>query len=94
MNFSEIIHDPERRQFRMIMDGTDTAWIDYTERDGILYLHHAEVPYPLRGKGIGNKLVEKTFAYIEGNGRRAVALCPFIKMVARRSPKWQHIIRF
>ncbi len=91
MTFSEITHLPDRQQFTLEVDGK-VARIDYTKRNGKLYLVHSEVPHELRGKGAGKVLVEKTFGYIEEHGLEAVAVCSFIKAVAQRSPKWSRII--
>ena len=91
MTLSEIIHDPKQGQFRMEVDGK-TALVNYTNQNGKLHLVHSEVPKELQGQGIGKVLVEKTFAYIEQHGLEAVAVCPFIKIVAQRSPKWKNII--
>lgn len=91
MTFSEISHHPEHQQFSLEVDGK-VAVIDYTEHNGKLYLQHSEVPYELRGKGVGKELVEKTFEYIEAQGLKAVAICAFIKSVAQRSNRWQAVI--
>jgi len=56
-------------------------------------LNHSEVPYNLRGQGIGKVLVEKTFEQLTKEGYKAVAICSYIKVVARRSDKWSTIIQ-
>jgi len=88
---STIFHDEKAKQFQLNLP-SGTALIDYQIRNGIMYLIHSEVPYQLRGKGIGKILVEKTFEYIEQNNIQAVAVCSFIKLVAQRSEKWRNII--
>ena len=91
MNDLTFIHDAEKHQFRLMM-GDEFALIDYTIREGRWYLVHSEVPYDLRGQGIGKVLVEKTFEYIEAHQIDAVAVCSYIKLVAQRSPKWRNVI--
>lgn len=91
MTISEIKHHPDRQQFTLEVDGK-IAKIDYTKLNDKLYLNHSEVPYELRGKGVGKVLVEKAFEYIEEHGMRAIAICSFIKIVAQHSPKWNSII--
>jgi predicted GNAT family acetyltransferase len=76
-----------------MMANGHVANIDYTKQGNKLFLTHSEVPYILRGKGIGKELVEKTFSYIEANNMEAVAVCSFIKILALRSPKWKEIIK-
>ncbi|MBT8313509.1 MAG: N-acetyltransferase [Maribacter sp.] len=86
-----IIHDINNQQF--ILDiNDDNAHVDYTLKDGQMLLVHSEVPYNLRGHGIGKVLVEKSFEQLTKEGFQAVAVCTFIKAIAKRSEKWQSII--
>ena len=57
-----------------------------------MYLVHSEVPYNLRGQGIGKILVEKTFEKLTEEGYKAVAVCSYIQAVAKQSKKWNTII--
>ncbi len=89
---SNFVHDKKQQQFRLLLD-SGVAFIDYKMGGDKMFLVHSEVPFHLRGKDIGKKLVEKTFEYIEQNNIQAVAICSFIKLVAQRSEKWRKIIR-
>lgn len=86
-----IIHDIENRQFTLNING-EIAKVEYTLRNNIMFLVHSEVPYILRGHGIGKVLVEKTFEQLTKEGYKASAVCSFIKAIARRSKKWNLII--
>ena len=86
------IHNQQKKQFQLQLD-SGLAIVDYEMRDNVMYLIHSEVPYDLRGKSIGNTLVEKTFEYIEHHNIQAVAICRFIKLVAQRSERWKNIIQ-
>ncbi len=87
----DIKHEKESNRFTMDING-EIAKVDYSLRDGKMYLVHSEVPYNLRGKGIGKVLVEKTFEKLTEEGYKAVAVCSYIRAVARRSEKWNSII--
>lgn len=87
----EVIHHKEKHQFTMDVDG-EIAKVDYQIRDGKMYLVYSEVPFNLRGQGIGKILVEKTFEKLTEEGFEAVAVCGYIKSVARNSDKWSAII--
>ena len=86
MDISEISNRPERSQFQMEVDGY-IAWIDYRYRDDMMYLMHAEVPYQLRGRGVGKLLVEKTYAYLNENKIAATPVCGFIRYVTQQHPE-------
>lgn len=47
---------------------------DYVLRDGKMYLTHSEVPGELRGQGIGKRMLENTFEYIQEHNIKAVAI--------------------
>ncbi|AFL82326.1 putative acetyltransferase [Aequorivita sublithincola DSM 14238] len=87
----EIKHDKENNRFTLDING-EIAKVDYTLKDNTMYLNHSEVPYNLRGQGIGKDLVEKTFEKLTEEGYNAVAVCSYVKAVAKRSEKWSKII--
>lgn len=87
----EVIHNKEQQQFTMEVDG-ETAKIDYKMQDDKMHLVYSEVPFNIRGQGIGKVLVEKTFEKLTAEGYQAVAVCGYIKSVAKGSEKWNDII--
>lgn len=87
----EVIHDKNKHQFTMEVDG-ETAKVDYELKDNKMYLVYSEVPFNIRGQGIGKVLVEKTFEKLTEENYKAVAVCGYIKSVARNSEKWKAII--
>ena len=86
-----IRHDKDNKRFILDING-GFAKVDYQLRNDKMYLVHSEVPYHLRGQGIGKVLVEKTFEKLTEEAYKAVAICSYIKAVARRSEKWNKII--
>lgn len=87
----DIVHDKDNKRFTLDING-ELAKVDYSIRDGKMYLNHSEVPFNLRGQGIGKVLVEKTFEQLTKEGYKAVAVCSYIRAVAQRSDKWNTII--
>mgnify|MGYP003668317960 CR=1 FL=1 len=87
----EIIHDKENKRFIMDVNG-EIAKVTYTLKDSKMYLNYSEVPYSLRGQGIGKVLVEKTFEKLTEEGYTAVAVCSYIKAVKNRSEHWKNNI--
>lgn len=83
----DIVHEKENRRFTLDING-EMAKVAYNIRDGKMYLNHSEVPYNLRGQGIGKVLVEKTFEQLTKEGYTAVAICSYIRAIAQRSEHW------
>lgn len=86
-----IIHDKENHRFTMDINGA-LGVVTYDLRDGKMYLIHSEIPYNLRGLGIGKVLVIKTFEQLKSEGYEAVAVCSWVKAIAKRSKKWREVI--
>lgn len=87
-----IVHDKENQRYTLDING-ELAKVEYSMRNGTMYLTHSEVPYNLRGQGIGKVLVEKTFEKLTEENYTAVAVCPYIKAVKNRSEHWKKIIK-
>jgi uncharacterized protein len=79
-------HHADKSQFTLDWDG-HTAWVDYEIKAGTWFLLHAEVPVALRGQGVGQVLVEKTYAYLREQGAAAVGVCSYIRAVLKRHPE-------
>lgn len=77
--------------FEMDISG-NIAFIGYEEDGDTIILTHTEVPEALEGKGIGSVLVTKTLNYIEAEGRKIIAQCPFVASYIKRHPEWNRIV--
>ena len=73
-------HIPSHQKFIMHVD-EDVASVTYRMENNIMFLMHSEVPLAQRGQGIGTKLVEKTFDYIQKHQINAIAICSHIRWV-------------
>lgn len=87
----KIQHDIKNNRFTLDFD-EEIAFIDYQLQNNTMHLIHSQVPYNLRGQGIGKVLVEKTFEQLIKEGYKAIAICSYIKDVASKSDMWKTII--
>lgn len=87
----DIEHQKENNRY-ILKVNDDFAKIDYIIKNNVMYLIHSEVPQNLRGKGIGKILVEQTFEKLTQQGYKAIAVCGYIKSIAKRSEKWKSIV--
>jgi uncharacterized protein len=79
------LHHPDQFQFTLDWNG-HIAFVDYQIKADTWYLLHAEVPAALRGQGVGQVLVEKTYAYLEAERISSVAVCSYIQALLKRHP--------
>lgn len=78
-------HNVHEHQFTLDWHG-HIAWVDYEIRGNTWYLLHAEVPAALRGQGVGQALVEKTYAYLREHHIQSVPVCSYIQALVKRHP--------
>ena len=58
LNWCMVQQNKENHQYLMPINN-DLAKVEYTIRNGIMFLVHSEIPYNYRGQGFGKILVEK-----------------------------------
>src|SRR5439155_972993 len=54
----EVRDNPQQHRYELVDDDAVVGWLDYVEKQGRLYLTHAEVLPHLRGQGYGERLGE------------------------------------
>jgi predicted GNAT family acetyltransferase len=93
MNYDamELVNNEAIHNFELMVDGY-RSFIDYKQKGDKLYLIHTEVAPELRGKGVAEALVEKTFRYIEAKGLKLVPLCVYVQLFLKRHPEWNRLL--
>jgi predicted GNAT family acetyltransferase len=76
----------QARRFELTVDG-QTAFLTYERARGALRLLHTEVPPSLRGRRLGDALVKGALDNARAEGRRVVAVCPFVQAYQRKHPE-------
>ena len=83
-----VTDNPTGHRFELSVTG-ETAFLDYERTNDTLTLNHTEVPETLRGRNIGDILVQAALQSARGAGLRVIAICPFVKAYMRRHPAMQ-----
>ena len=83
---SSVIDNPHENRFELDVEG-QTAVLNYERSPKSLLLVHTEVPASLRGRHLGDRLVEGAIAHAREQGLRVVAVCPFVKAYLRKHPE-------
>ena len=85
---TEAQDNPAASRFELTVDGL-TAFLVYERHPDTLVLVHTEVPDGLRGHHLGEQLVVAALDAARQEGRRVVAVCPFVRAYLRRHPDEQ-----
>jgi len=58
-----------------------------------IIIDHTGVPDALRGRGVGQAVVERAVQDARAYGVTVVPLCPFAKAQIARHPEWQDVLK-
>jgi len=81
----------EQGRFELHID-SKTAFIDYSNEGEKVILIHTEVPEELEGNGVAAALVERTFEYLEENGKKIVPSCSYVRVYLRKHKDWERLV--
>jgi predicted GNAT family acetyltransferase len=82
----EVRHNTAASRFEATVDSL-LCRADYRLVDGVMRMHHTEVPAELEGRGIASDLVRAAFAYAEANGYRVLPACSYVRIYMKRHPE-------
>ena len=93
MNYEsiELVNNEAIHNFELMVDGY-RAFIDYKQKGDKVYLIHTEVAAELKGKGVGEAIVEKTLTYLEQHNYKLVPLCVYVGKYLKRHPEWNRLL--
>jgi predicted GNAT family acetyltransferase len=86
-NINGIVTDNREASRFELREKDDVAFLEYERRDNAMVLVHTEVPPALRGRHLGDKLVQAALDAARAENRRVVTVCPFARAYLRKHPQ-------
>jgi predicted GNAT family acetyltransferase len=87
----EVRHNPAEHRFEAEVDGR-LCVANYHLVDGVMRIHHTEVPARLEGRGIASRIVREALAYAEAHGLAVEPWCSFVRNYMRQHPDTQRLL--
>ena len=87
----EVRHNPAASRFEAEVEGR-LGVANYHLVDGVMRIHHTEVPSRLEGRGIASQIVSGALAYAEANGLKVEPWCSFVRNYMREHPESQRLL--
>ena len=87
----EIKHEEQNGNGRFYRSD-ELGEINYSREDDRITVHHTSVDESLKGKGVGNQLVEAIVAFAREEQLRVYPLCPFAKAVMTRKKAYHDVL--
>jgi len=78
-------------RFELEVDG-HTAFANYRNLGGVIAITHTEVPWELRGRGIGSRLVLEMLKDIRAQKLKVKPLCSFARFVVAQHPEYRDLV--
>jgi predicted GNAT family acetyltransferase len=60
--------------------------------DGVMRIHHTEVPAKLEGRGIAGRIVQAALSYAEAHGLKVEPWCSFVRSYMQRNPDTHRLL--
>jgi predicted GNAT family acetyltransferase len=87
----EVRHNEAASRFEAEVDG-GLCVANYRLVDGVMRIHHTEVPPRLEGRGIASRIVSEAFAYAQAHGLAVEPWCSFVRNYMRQHPDTQKLL--
>jgi len=84
-------HNTKQRRFELDTSA-GIAVADYRLSPGVMTIFHTEVPVPLRGRGIGCRLVKGALEEVRKLGLKVVPQCWFVREYIDRNPDFADLL--
>ncbi len=87
----EVRHNEAASRFEAEVEGR-LCVANYRLVDGVMRIHHTEVPPRLEGRGIAGRIVSEALAYAEAHGLAVEPWCSFVRNYMRQHPDTQKLL--
>ena len=92
MSEPTVIHRPAQGKFDLVGGGKTQGYLDYSMTDkNTLCIEYVEVSPALRGKQMGNRLVDAAVEWARSNKHKVIATCGFARSVLNRTPEYSDV---
>ena len=93
MSSPEVIDNPDRSQFEILVDDKQAGLAAYRLRPGVITFLHTEIDDAYEGQGLGGQLVRAALDSARERGLRVIPTCPFVKSWIERHPEYADVVR-
>lgn len=79
-------------RYFVVVNGVEAEMTYSRVSDTMMIIDHTEVPAALRGRKVGERLVQRAIEDARREGVSIIPLCPFAKAQIKRHPDWQDVV--
>ena len=80
-------------RYTVQLDGHEAEMTYSRAGETRIIIDHTGVPDALRGRGVGEAMVEQAVVDARAEGIKIIPLCPFAKAVLAKRPDWSDVVQ-
>lgn len=88
----EVLENPARHRFEILVDGQVAGYSEYRSQDGHLALVHTVIANHQRGKGLAGTLIRQTLDTLRARGSQVLPYCPFVRDFIISHPDYEDLV--
>ena len=85
--------DESKGRYWVVVEGHEAEMTYSRAGESLIIIDHTGVPDALRGKHVGQALVQRGVEDARAEGRKILPLCPFAKAQIQKHPEWQDVLQ-
>lgn len=85
---TSVTRQPDPDRFEITADGDVAGFTQFVDHDGHRIFFHTEILEEFGGKGLAGTVVKHALESTRREGRRIVAVCPFVKKYVNTHDEW------
>lgn len=89
---TDIRNNEELQRYELVSDGNVIGIADYHSDGDTLVFPHTEIAPPLRGSGLGERLVSAALDDVRRRGAKIRPACWFVREFVRDNPEYQDLV--
>lgn len=84
---------PSKGRYFARLDSVQAEMTYSRAGESMIIIDHTEVPNAMRGRSVGQALVQRAVEDARAEGHSIIPLCPFAKAQIERHPEWQDVLK-
>ena len=88
----EVRHNEGAARYEIVVDDRLAGIADYRVDGDTVVFPHTEIDPPLRGRGLGERLVREALDDVRSSGRRVVPRCWFVQEFVDRNEEYGDLV--
>lgn len=88
----ERVEGESNGRYSVRIDGAEAEMTYSRPSETVIAIDHTEVPDAMRGRSVGQAMVQRAVEHARAEGRSIIPICSFVNAQFSRHPEWQDLL--